>query len=152
MTGSSVPVNQQVRALLGDGVDLRFCVVRPDFVAHAFEEAHEVALVLAGALLAGDRQLGVDALDVLERRGLQVENGRILARVGDLQDPLTDHERLVALATEIAGLPLEIEIAETHSGILGQRLRRECRPRQEKLPRPDRAADPAPRNVVVAHH
>jgi len=34
---SALTVNQQVRRLLGKGVDLRFCKVRPDFVAHALE-------------------------------------------------------------------------------------------------------------------
>lgn len=40
--GSTLTVNAQVRQLLGEGVDLRFCVVRPDFVAHALEEAQHM--------------------------------------------------------------------------------------------------------------
>lgn len=40
--GTKVTVNDQVKALLGEGVDLRFCVVRPDFVAHALEEAQHM--------------------------------------------------------------------------------------------------------------
>ncbi|MBE0659927.1 MAG: hypothetical protein IH602_19695 [Bryobacteraceae bacterium] len=40
--GSALTVNGQVRQLLGEGVDLRFCVVRPDFVAHALEEAQHM--------------------------------------------------------------------------------------------------------------
>ncbi|HEV2736314.1 MAG TPA: hypothetical protein VGV85_15830, partial [Longimicrobiaceae bacterium] len=35
-------VDEQVRQLLGDGVDLRFCAVRPDYVAHALEEAQHL--------------------------------------------------------------------------------------------------------------
>lgn len=35
-------VDEQVRQLLGDGVDLRFCAVRPDYVAHALEEAQHM--------------------------------------------------------------------------------------------------------------
>lgn len=35
-------VNDQVRALLGEGLDLRFCVVRPDYVAHALEEVQHM--------------------------------------------------------------------------------------------------------------
>jgi len=35
-------VNTQVRRLLGEGVDLRFCSVRPDYVAHALEEAQHM--------------------------------------------------------------------------------------------------------------
>jgi hypothetical protein len=40
--GSNLTVNQQVRRLLGPGVDLRFCIVRPDYVAHALEEAQHM--------------------------------------------------------------------------------------------------------------
>jgi hypothetical protein len=40
--GTEVSVNTQVRRLLGEGVDLRFCAVRPDFVAHALEEAQHM--------------------------------------------------------------------------------------------------------------
>ena len=40
--GSDVSINQQVRKLLGDGVDLRFCIVRPDYVAHALEEVQHM--------------------------------------------------------------------------------------------------------------
>ncbi len=39
---SPVSVNRQVRDLVGRGVDLRFCVVRPDFVAHALEEVQHM--------------------------------------------------------------------------------------------------------------
>jgi hypothetical protein len=39
---STVSVNKQVRAMLGDGVDLRFCVVRPDYPAHALEEVQHM--------------------------------------------------------------------------------------------------------------
>ncbi|GMU59048.1 MAG: hypothetical protein AMXMBFR34_08110 [Myxococcaceae bacterium] len=35
-------VNEQVRALLGEGVDLRFCAVRHDYVGHAFDEARDL--------------------------------------------------------------------------------------------------------------
>lgn len=39
---STVTVNEQVRRLLGEGVDLRFCVVTPDYVPHALEEAQHM--------------------------------------------------------------------------------------------------------------
>jgi hypothetical protein len=42
MNGTSVSVNDQVRALLGEGLDLRFCIVTADYVAHAFEEAQHM--------------------------------------------------------------------------------------------------------------
>ena len=42
IASASISVNRQVRTLLGDGVDLRYCVVRPDYVAHALEEAQHM--------------------------------------------------------------------------------------------------------------
>jgi hypothetical protein len=42
MNGTSVSVNDQVRALLGDGLDLRFCATTADYVAHALEEAQHM--------------------------------------------------------------------------------------------------------------
>ena len=42
VTGSSVSVNDQVRALLGDGLDLRFCITTADYIAHAVEEAQHM--------------------------------------------------------------------------------------------------------------
>jgi hypothetical protein len=47
---SADTVNAQVRRLLGEGLDLRFCVVRPDFVAHALEEAQHMERI---SLLTG---------------------------------------------------------------------------------------------------
>jgi hypothetical protein len=38
----ALDVNTQVKRLLGDGVDLRFCIVRPDYVPHAFEAAQHL--------------------------------------------------------------------------------------------------------------
>ena len=42
VTGSDLSVNQQVRALLGDGLNLRFCIVTADYIAHAIEEAQHM--------------------------------------------------------------------------------------------------------------
>ena len=42
VTGSSVSVNDQVRALLGEGLDLRFCITTADYIAHAVEEAQHM--------------------------------------------------------------------------------------------------------------
>jgi hypothetical protein len=44
------PVNDQVRKLLGEGVNLTFCVCRPDYVPHALEEAQHMDRI---PLLAG---------------------------------------------------------------------------------------------------
>ncbi len=63
-------VNRQVRALLGPGVDLRFCAVRPDFVPHALEEAQHM-----------DRISLLDGLDDPDQRpevDILVPNGEIL--------------------------------------------------------------------------
>ncbi len=40
--GDDVPVDEQVRRIVGDGLDLRFCAVRADFVGEAFEEAQHM--------------------------------------------------------------------------------------------------------------
>jgi hypothetical protein len=50
VAGSSVSVNEQVRALVGEGLDLRFCIVRPDYVAHALETAQHMERI---SLLSG---------------------------------------------------------------------------------------------------
>jgi PAS domain-containing protein len=69
--GSAITVNEQVRRLLGEGVDLRFCVVRPDFVAHALEEAQHMQRI---SLLRGlDNPSDKDEVDVL------VPDGQILS-------------------------------------------------------------------------
>lgn len=40
--GATPPVEEQVRRLLGDGVDLRFCATTADYVPHALEEAQHM--------------------------------------------------------------------------------------------------------------
>ena len=61
--GDSLDVNAQVRRLLGDGVDLRFCTARPDFLAHAWEEAqHMDRISLLEGLDHADRKPQVDIL------------------------------------------------------------------------------------------
>ena len=40
--GGNTTVNAQVKRMMGPGVNLRFCVVRPDFVPHALEEAQHM--------------------------------------------------------------------------------------------------------------
>jgi len=42
MNGTNVSVNAQVRALLGEGLDLRFCVARADYIAHEVEKAQHM--------------------------------------------------------------------------------------------------------------
>lgn len=65
--GSAITVNEQVRRLMGDGVDLRFCVVRPDFVAHALEEAQHMERI---SLLRGlDNPQSKEEVDILVADG-----------------------------------------------------------------------------------
>ena len=65
-----ISVNEQVRRLMGMGVDLRFCIVRPDFVAHALEEAqHMERISLLQGLEDTERKPKVDIL---------VPNGEII--------------------------------------------------------------------------
>lgn len=40
--GTTPPVDVQVRRLLGDGVDLRFCVTTPDYIPHALEKGQHM--------------------------------------------------------------------------------------------------------------
>ena len=42
VSGAGVSVNAQVRALLGEGPDLRFCICSADYIAHAIEEAQHM--------------------------------------------------------------------------------------------------------------
>jgi hypothetical protein len=66
-----VTVNEQVRRLLGEGLDLRFCIVRPDFVPHALEEAQHMERI---SLLAGiDDPAAKPEVDIL------VPNGDLLS-------------------------------------------------------------------------
>ncbi|MDQ3918627.1 MAG: hypothetical protein M3348_09130, partial [Acidobacteriota bacterium] len=72
--GEALTVNEQVRLMLGEGVDLRFCVVRPDYVAHALEEAQHMERI---SLLEGlDDPKKKPEVDVL------VPDGEILKGAG----------------------------------------------------------------------
>lgn len=67
-----VDVNTQVRRLMGAGVDLRFCVVRPDYIGHAFEEGQHLDRI---CLLQGlENPAAKPAVDIF------VPDGRILDR------------------------------------------------------------------------
>jgi uncharacterized repeat protein (TIGR01451 family) len=68
--GAANSVNLQVRRMMGDAVDLRFCVVRPDYVAHALEEAQHMERI---SLLQGlDNPTDKPQVDIL------VPNGEVL--------------------------------------------------------------------------
>lgn len=68
----TMTVNEQVRRMMGEGVDLRFCVVRPDYIPHALEEAQHMERI---SLLEGlDDPAAKPAVDVL------VPDGEIVTR------------------------------------------------------------------------
>lgn len=70
MPGATVTVNTQVRRLLGEGVDLRFCVVRADFVPHALEEVQHMERI---SLLQG-----LDDPNAMPRVDVLVPDGEIV--------------------------------------------------------------------------
>jgi uncharacterized repeat protein (TIGR01451 family) len=77
---AAATINQQVRRLMGEGVDLRFCVVRPDYVAHALEEAqHMERISLLQGLDDPRNKPEVDILvpngEILEQKQLSPGNG-----------------------------------------------------------------------------
>lgn len=60
---SDMSINAQVRQLMGNGVNLRFCAVRPDYVHHALEEAqHMDRICLLTGLDDEDNRQNVDIL------------------------------------------------------------------------------------------
>ena len=69
---ASLTINQQVRQMMGEGVDLRFCVTSPDYVAHALEEAQHMERI---SLLQGlDNPQNKPQVDIL------VPNGAIVTQ------------------------------------------------------------------------
>lgn len=77
---SPVGVERQVRQLLGDGLDLRFCAVRPDFVPHALEEAQHMERI---SLTAGlDAPEAKPKVDVLVPDGVFEERAAVAPGVG----------------------------------------------------------------------
>jgi hypothetical protein len=89
-------VNDQIRRLLGEGLDLRFCVVRPDYVPHALEESQHMERI---SLLQGlDDKNNLPRVDILVPDGeilhrLSETPGRLFQgeiRLGGLTGPITD--------------------------------------------------------------
>jgi hypothetical protein len=65
--GTEITVNEQVRRLMGPGVDLRFCIVTPDYVPHALEEAQHMDRI---SLIEGlDDPKKIPPVDVLVPNG-----------------------------------------------------------------------------------
>ena len=81
---------------------------------HTLGALHRDPVLRAGWKRPGDRQLGIDARDVEDRRRLQIENCRVLAEVRDLDHAaaaraVVDQEGLVALAAEVHRRAFETE-------------------------------------------
>ena len=73
--GAGLTINQQVRRMMGEGVDLRFCVVRHDYVAHALEEAQHMERI---SLLQGlDNPNNKPEVDILVPDGEIIEQQRL---------------------------------------------------------------------------
>lgn len=116
---STVSVNEQVARLFGPGVDLRFCTVQPDFVAHALEEArHMERICLLRGLEDASQRPEVDVL---------VPNGQIEQR--DPVSPGTGYRASIRLDSRLftLGWPRrgfqqasrELRTADiTHDGLL----------------------------------
>jgi hypothetical protein len=108
-----------------------YALEQPDEV-HAVGARHGRVVVGAGGPWLRDGQVRVDAGDVQDRLGLQVENRGILAQVRDLDHAPTsgtvvDQERLIALAAEIDRGSLDTEDASSDLGdLLGDEPRRRC--------------------------
>lgn len=66
---NALTVNEQVRRMMGEGVDLRFCTARPDYVAHALEQAQHMERI---SLLEG-----IDNPERKPRVDVIVPDGRI---------------------------------------------------------------------------
>ncbi len=118
---SQVSVNEQVEKLMGEGVDLRFCAVRPDFIPHALEEAQHMERI---SLLQGlDNSGNKPKVDVLVPNGFFGEFEQsiegtgyemklaLYSSVGRVVDTLVPKE-LNSPVTEIeAGAPVVDEVA-----------------------------------------
>jgi hypothetical protein len=72
MPGAGLTINQQVRRIMGEGVDLRFCLTSPDYVAHALEEAQHMERI---SLLQG-----LDDPQNKPRVEILVPNGEIVTQ------------------------------------------------------------------------
>ena len=92
----TLSVNEQVRRLLGEGLDLRFCIVRPDYVPHALEKAQHMERI---SLLTGLDDVGSKpSVDIL------VPNGEMLTMVAPSLAGFDTQVRLLpAIANSLAG-------------------------------------------------
>jgi hypothetical protein len=89
--GANTTVNSQIKRFMGPGVNLRFCVVRPDYVAHALEEVQHMERI---SLLQGlEDEAKKPDVDILVPNGVIVSQKappgsafRASLRIGDEGD------------------------------------------------------------------
>jgi hypothetical protein len=94
---AGLTIDQQVRLMMGEGVDLRFCDARADYVAHALEEAQHMERI---SLLQGlDDPANKPQVDIL------VPNGQILE-----QQPSSPGRGFEAAVDVIMALLLRTEL------------------------------------------
>jgi hypothetical protein len=100
--GQNATINQQVRRLMGRGVDLRFCVVRPDYVAHALEEAQHLERI---SLLQGlDDPDNKPQVDILVPNGELIEQKQVSPGTG-FEATLNLNSDLLRASVEGIALP-----------------------------------------------
>jgi hypothetical protein len=109
---SSLTINEQVRNLLGTGVDLRFCSVRPDYVHHAIEEAQHMQRIclLSGLDDAGNMQ----DVDILVPDGVINQTQTEISPEG-YQAHLDSSDTMVGMMLHLVGSTFNGKL-ETQSG------------------------------------
>lgn len=81
-------VQSQVRALMGAGLDLRFCIVRPDYIGHALEEAQHLERISLTKGLDDPKQL--EEVDILVPNGVFVDQPQPQPQTGTLRGRVMD--------------------------------------------------------------
>lgn len=99
--GDTISVNDQVRRLMGEGVDLRFCIVRPDYVPHALEEAQHMERI---SLLRGlDNPNDKPKVDVLVPNGKLGQGNAATGRYYEMRmNLIPENLELLAVAAQLA--------------------------------------------------
>lgn len=100
MSDSTLSINAQVRQLLGNGVDLRFCAVRPDYVHHALEEAQHMQRI---CLLSGlDNNANLQEVDILVPDGQVNQSQREQVQPG-FQAHLDSSDTMLGMLLHMVG-------------------------------------------------
>src|SRR5256714_757973 len=112
---ATLSVNEQVRLMLGEGVDLRFCVVRPDYVAHALEEAQHMERI---SLLEGlDDPQKKPEVDILVPDGEIVDEKQLARGYFEARASLFPHHELVNRQASTLGVQTSPEMSVPLVGV-----------------------------------